>query len=314
MLISLSRKFVFIANLKTASTSIEKALSPWAELALTESRFGKHMPYRRIEAQFGHLLDLVDRSEMLVFGVIRDPVDYMASLYNSHTEAKFRDLPALYTGGLDFDRFLHEWTARNADQVRQQHLRFLDRRGRLAADYLISYDRLESGLRFVAGHLGIGGLLSFGRQNSSPGTLRPAAVTAAQRDWIEAHFAGDREILDRSCNRLLTECRPFAPAAPESAAPPAPEDLLALRLVQALYRVLLLREPDKAGLENHLEQIRNGRPIAESIRGILQSREFARISAQFLQTYLAAPAPGEGAPGGERPETPARVPTWQGAA
>ena len=209
MLISLSRKFVFVANLKTASTSIEKALRPFAELALVESRFGKHQEFAQIEARFAWLLGQIDPAELFVFGVIRDPVDYMVSLYNSHTDPKFRDRPALYTAGLDFDHFLREWTVANADQIRQQHLRFLDRAGRLAPNYIISYDRLGDGMRFVADRIGVKALTALSRENQSPGDFDISAVAAQQREWIEKRFDGDLRVMQNYCDRLLTERQPF---------------------------------------------------------------------------------------------------------
>jgi len=314
MLISLSKKFVFVANLKTASTSIEKALRPHSEVALVESRFGKHQPFRTVEARFGWMLAPIDPGELLVFGVMRDPVDYMISLYNSHTDQKFKDNPALYTGGIDFDRFLGEWTVRNEEQVRQQYLRFLDANGRIAANYIISYDRLEAGLRFVGQRIGVKSLLSLSRENTSPGTFAPAALTPAQRRWIETHFAQDRDVLGRYCDRLLTGRPAFVPdaagdreaaAGPASTADPAaavapaePADTtirpVAAEIVQALYRVLLLREPDMAGRDVRIAQLLGGRPVEHVIRQMLESREFAARRAEFLRTYLATVANATG--------------------
>ena len=42
MLLSLAHKFLFVANVKTASSSIEATLAPLAEIAIGETRFGKH--------------------------------------------------------------------------------------------------------------------------------------------------------------------------------------------------------------------------------------------------------------------------------
>jgi uncharacterized protein DUF4214 len=338
MLISLSKKFVFVANLKTASTSIEKALRPYAEVALVESRFGKHQPFRTIEARFAWLLGLIDPNELLVFGVMRDPVDYMISLYNSHTDAKFKDNPALYTAGLDFDRFLGEWTARNEEQVRQQYLRFLDANGRIAANYIISYDRLEAGLRFVGQRIGAKSPLLLGRENASPGSFEAAALTPAQHRWIETHFAQDRDVLNDYCDRLLTGRPQFAPGDAEAKQPVAAIDAVAAadqtaahqtageravapavsvdaetaaarrpqaeKIVQALYRVLLLREPDMAGGDARIAQLAAGRPVEDVIRQMLASQEFAAKRSWFLRTYLAA----AGSTAGREPAPPAPRP------
>ena len=153
MLISLTRKFIFVANLKTASTAIEAVLRPRSHIALVESRFGKHMPFRTIERRFGWVFDYVKRQEFLVFGVIRDPVDFVISLYNSHMDPKFKSSPQLFTGDIDFEQFLDRWAATNHDQLRPQFNRFVSAARSLGANYLISYEKLSDGLnRLVSAH------------------------------------------------------------------------------------------------------------------------------------------------------------------
>jgi hypothetical protein len=323
MLISLSKKFVFVANLKTASTAIEKVLRPYAELALVESRFGKHQPFRQIEGRYAALLRMIDPAELFVFGVMRDPVDYMISLYNSHMHPKFRDDPGLYTAELGFDRFLDDWTQRNVDQVRPQRDRFTDRQGRIACDYIISYHRLAEGLRFVGARIGVAGLAVLPRENESHGSFQRSSLTAEHIAWIESRFAADRNMLNSCCDRLLTP-RASAQSASVGVADAGHErgtaaakrdpdtvpasasfgsttsaDAWIEEAVQALYRVLLLREADPKGLESRIRQLRDGRPIEEVMRQILRSPEFARIHRRFLDTYTAPP----GSIGGTTNET-----------
>lgn len=52
MLISLRKKFIFVANLKTASTAIEKQLRSVCEVAILQTRFGKHHGLDEIEKRF----------------------------------------------------------------------------------------------------------------------------------------------------------------------------------------------------------------------------------------------------------------------
>ena len=166
MLISCRKKFLFIANLKTASTSIEATLKPFSEIALTKSEEGKHMPFRVIEQRFGRMFSRPNHN-FLIFGVMRDPVDLILSLYNSHTEAKFRDYPYLYTGSMDFNQFITEWTNKNADQIQLQLTRFLDNQGNIGANYIISYERLAEGLNHVASVINVPELRKLRRENVS---------------------------------------------------------------------------------------------------------------------------------------------------
>jgi hypothetical protein len=69
------------------------------------------------------------------------------------------------------------------------------------------------------------------------------------------------------------------------------KDLYAPKLVRALYHVLLLREPDPSGFDNHIKWIHGGRPIEEIVLGFLTCQEFVDNRTQFLQTYLPPAAP-----------------------
>lgn len=202
MLLSLSRKFLFIANLKTASTSIERILAPHCELRLLQANHGKHQSFVEFADRFRWLLGCTNVEDLFVFGVIRDPVDYVLSLYNSHKRDIFKDNAKLYTGDMDFSRFIAQWAPKNADQLKNQHLRFVSAEGRLITNFLISYDRLEAGLEIVAGRLGTPELLKLPKANASPpGTVR-GDLTREQLDWVEARFRKDREFIERHANKL----------------------------------------------------------------------------------------------------------------
>jgi len=283
MLISLSKKFVFIAGLKAASTAIESALKSSAQLALIEAQFGKHQPFNEIEARFAWMLGRIEPAELFVFGVMRDPIDYMISLYNSHTAPRFKGDPDLCTAGMDFDRFLGEWTVRNRGQIQQQYLRFLDRKGRIAANYIISYDRLEDGLRFVSERIGVESLLPLGWENESNGPLDRSSLTEEQSGRIEAHFVRDREILGGYCDRLLTSRTQIvlnatdegpgteiASSPPEKKRSAAPEEI-----VDILYRATLRRPPDGQGRPVYEALLRAGRSELDLVKVLAGSPEFA---------------------------------------
>lgn len=72
--------------------------------------------------------------------------------------------------------------------------------------------------------------------------------------------------------------------------PAAPEDAFVRQCVRAFYRVLLFREPNAAGFETRVEQIRGGRPIEEILREILKSPEFSGKYGRFSQAYLPSGA------------------------
>jgi FkbM family methyltransferase len=76
--------------------------------------------------------------------------------------------------------------------------------------------------------------------------------------------------------------------------PTATEDGLVPQFVQAMYRVLLLRNADQAGLDFYTERIRSGRPVETIMRHFLKSPEFAEKRAHFLETYPSSSSPKSG--------------------
>jgi len=205
MLISLDYKFIFIANLKSASTAIEIALRPFSNIALVEAQFDKHFPLFDIEERFAWVFDYVDRKEFLIFGVMRDPIDFVVSLYNSHSDPKFADAPGLYTGNIDFDRFLKEWPERNADQLVPQHTRFLARDGSIGANYIVSYAKLEEGLRYITARLGMPAICEVDRFNISEEQVLRENLTAEQTECIATRWDDDYRFMAKFCDRLLTK-------------------------------------------------------------------------------------------------------------
>jgi hypothetical protein len=203
VLLSLNKKFLFIANLKTASTSIERVLASHCELRLTQANFGKHQTFVEIAERFRWLLSVTNVEDIFVFGVIREPVDFVLSLYNSHKREQFKDNARLYTGDMNFDQFIAQWVPKNADQLKNQHIRFISAEGRLITNLLISYDKLEAGLEIVAKKIGVPELQKLPKANASPPGAAREELTKKQIDWIEARFRRDREFIDRHANKLL---------------------------------------------------------------------------------------------------------------
>lgn len=203
MLLSLTKRFLFIANLKTASTAIERVLQGPAELRLTQSQFGKHQTFAEFAERFKWMMNIVHIEDLFVFGVIRDPVDFTLSIYNSHKREQFKDNARLYTGNLDFGQFVTQWVPKNADQLKNQYLRFVSAEGRPITNLLISYDKLEAGLAIVAERIGVPDLAKLPRANVSPEGTKRADLTREQLDWIEQRFRRDREFIERHADKLV---------------------------------------------------------------------------------------------------------------
>ena len=202
MLFSLSKKFLFIANLKTASTAIERVLAPHAELRLLQSQYGKHQTYLQFTENFKWLAGRADARELFIFGVIRDPIGYALSVFNFHAKNEFRGQPN-FTGNMDFARFVSTWVPKFADQMKPQISRFVDARGKLVTNLLISYDRLQEGLDIVADRLDIPALRNLPRDNESPRVVGRSDLSAEQIAWIEERSRTDTEAIAQYANKPI---------------------------------------------------------------------------------------------------------------
>lgn len=190
MLLSLSRKFIFVANLKSASSAIESALAPKSDVKFTQTQFGKHDGLSQISNKFAWIKRYVPYEDLFVFAVMRDPVDYLLSLYNSHQKGEF-DGKAHSTKGMSFDDFLEAWCAKSW-QAKPQHRRFTDDHGRLKMSHIVLYDDLADEFPQICARLKLG-WTELERKNPSPAVLSRNDLTAAQIELVKARYGEDYE-------------------------------------------------------------------------------------------------------------------------
>jgi hypothetical protein len=216
MLISLKKQFVFIAGLKTASTAIEECLKPFCEVSIAEPARLKHLPLRRVEEDFAWLRRDLPGFRPFVFGVVRDPLDYVVSLYNSHRKSAFRGRPH-YSGDLSFEAFWRTWSEdrRFAWQFVPQTRRFLGQDGRLGVDYLVDYARLDAEWPAICDRIGVPAV-PLARLNESPADLDRAGVPPEIAAAILERFAEDVATLREHTGRpLRAEATPAWWRAPD---------------------------------------------------------------------------------------------------
>lgn len=144
MLIGLERKFVFVANTKTASTSIEAALGPVAEIALSGSPADKHITlHDAIRTHPGIFTQPGQWPRFFFkFGVMREPLDWINSWFRYRKSNRVESpLPAEMTFAEFWER--QDWNFRRADGRRylQRHM-FCGPQGKVLADVIIPHHRL----------------------------------------------------------------------------------------------------------------------------------------------------------------------------
>lgn len=198
MIISVEKKFIFVANLKAASTSIESALRPHGDIVVRRSELGKHLSFSGIENRFKWLFDVIGKNDFFKFGVIRDPLDYSVSLFKSHRDKKFLEIPDLYAGDMNFDDFLETWVPKNRGQFQPQTIRFKDRSGSFALDYLVLYENLSTEFPRVMNKIGISDI-KLPRMNVSP--TDNVDISGDAKKYIEKFFSSDYEAIEIFCNK-----------------------------------------------------------------------------------------------------------------
>ena len=105
------------------------------------------------------------------------------------------------------------------------------------------------------------------------------------RQILRAHGTMDARIaaMRRQVGKLLGERADLPAMAPRNG-----EDKTYQEFVQALYRVLLLREADPDGLAGAVKTLQAGESFEGAMRNCLNSSEFGKKKNQFIQAYLGA--------------------------
>jgi hypothetical protein len=190
------RKFLFVAPLRVGTTSIENALSSVTEIRISRTDLGKHLVLAEIEERFRFLFRLVPLDDFFVFSCIRDPVEWLSSLYTFHKRAAFKDNRAAYTGDLDFPEFYRSWTERNSWMLRPQHHWFCDESGVLRADLLLRVSHLQHDFETVKKRLQLPRKIRLRHVNRTFAENAGVTIPATLAAEIRARYAID-DILSR---------------------------------------------------------------------------------------------------------------------
>lgn len=225
MLASVEKRFLFVANTKTASTSIEHALIPYCEVFRSGTPQRKHITLHETlqgyQFLFGQPAHAPER--YFKFGVMREPLDWIGSWFRYRKGNKVQSpLPA----GMSFAEFwaMRDWNILLGNgQPNLQRRMFVGPKGGVLADVIIPYHRLDAMLPEILELLRIPATLP--RQNVSEITEAPA-MSDALRAELQAFYAPDYalwnrldEINARGMAKLLARPRPAAkPAAKPGAA------------------------------------------------------------------------------------------------
>ena len=222
MLIGFEKRFMFVANTKTASTSIEHVLRPHADIVHGGTPANKHIAlgdaihtFRpRIEAQGLTIRD------MFKFGVMRDPVEWISSWYRYR---KGNDVENPLPETMDFTAF---WERKDWNILRRDGRKYLQSDifcapdGSVMADMIIPHGQVEAQFARIRQLLEVTAELP--RKNVSRLSI-PDVVPEDLKPQLRAFYADDYALFQRleainvqGLAKLQAQARPKVPRGTQS--------------------------------------------------------------------------------------------------
>lgn len=195
MLISTSRRFIFAANTKTASTSIEHVLTPYSDIVYDGEPAIKHMPLVAARQRHPELFDAEGDGGFFRFGVMRDPLDWIASWYRYRSGNEVESpLPSDMTFADFWER--KDWNILHPNG-RGKYLQsdiFCDAEGAVLADVILPYHTLEPVFFEICDHLGVARTLP--RKNVSRNAGDTSVIPQNLQEEVRAFYEDDYALLD----------------------------------------------------------------------------------------------------------------------
>lgn len=193
MLILWEPRLAFLATPKTGSTSVQKALSPFAALKTTRPPLLKHTRLHRYQRFIAPYLRAASGEDFATVALIREPRDWVGSWFRYRRREGVD--PEKSTAAMSFEDFVRAYAAKDrpafADLGSQAHfLRPKDRQ----VDHLFRHDNMSALVAFLEERLNQ--RLELPRMNvSPPGDL---SLTPEAEALLRATLAEDYEIYE-SC-------------------------------------------------------------------------------------------------------------------
>ena len=164
MLISHSRRFLFIHVYKNAGTSITSALLPftapkwqragiklWKKLHISYLDI-QPFPIHSKASEISERMGQKNFDTYFTFAIIRNPWDWQVSLYKYMLKETLHHQHKLVKGFQDFNEYI-EW--RCSEEVRFQKDFLFSKNGDQLVDFIGRYENLEQDFAFICSQIGI---------------------------------------------------------------------------------------------------------------------------------------------------------------
>lgn len=187
------RDFVLLALPKTASTTLERTLAPYATEVVSAPPGRKHLPARGFVhtraaglAEQGH-----PRESYELVTMFREPIAWLESWWRYRA----RDDSRQSTADMSFEQFALHYLAGDDDAPipKGRPAKFLHAQGAVAVDRVFSVERPDVWSAWFSER--IGAPLEFERRNTS-GAAR-GELSFATREALAAHFAPEYDVWRR---------------------------------------------------------------------------------------------------------------------
>ncbi|AXI44767.1 hypothetical protein C1J03_01190 [Sulfitobacter sp. SK012] len=214
MLISIEKRFMFLANTKTASTSIEDALLPYTDIYRGGTPARKHISARDAYPAYPFLFKQPDFAPRTFFrfGVMREPMDWIGSWFRYR---KGNQVETPLPEEMDFAGFWeqNDWNIRRPNgNKRLQSDMFCHRDGQPIVDMVIPFHEVAKTFQEICGALGIPAPLP--HMNASHIQM-PSVIPERLLDEVREYYAVDYALWDQldalnanGRNKLMTRIGP----------------------------------------------------------------------------------------------------------
>lgn len=190
------RDFVLLAMPKTASTSLERALAPYATEVVGSPPGQKHLPARGFVhtraprlAEQGH-----PRESYELVTMFREPIAWLESWWRYRAREDSRQS----TADMTFEEFALRYLAGDGDAPvpKGRPARFIHAEGAIGVDRIFSVGHPEVWSAWFSERVGVP--LEFERRNASePSGAARGELAFATREALAAHFAPEYEVWRR---------------------------------------------------------------------------------------------------------------------
>ncbi len=185
--------FVLLALPKTASTSLERTLSPYATEVVSSPPARKHLPARGFVHTVAHELEAQGhpRGSYELVTMFREPIGWLESWWRYRARGDSRQS----TAEMSFERFAEAYLVGDdaAPTPKGRPAKFIHAEGGVAVDRVFSVERPDVWSAWFSSRVGVP--LAFERRNSSD--AERGELSSVMRAALEAHFAPEYDVWRR---------------------------------------------------------------------------------------------------------------------